>query len=93
MVAEGSFDTEALFKMEYPEARAKLKELYGVGNKVADCVCLFGLHLIEAFPIDTHIKQVLSEHYSENAFPFERYDGFAGVLQQYMFYYDLDRQR
>ena len=93
MVAEGSFDTEALFKMEYPEARAKLKELYGVGNKVADCVCLFGLHLIEAFPIDTHIIQVLSEHYSEKAFPFERYDGFAGVIQQYMFYYDLDRQR
>ena len=62
--------------------------LSGVGGKVADCICLFALHHLEAFPVDTHIKKVLDEQYPEG-FPFERYAGFQGVLQQYIFYYDL----
>ena len=90
-IAEGRFDLEKLYGMNYEEARASLLKLYGVGGKVADCICLFALHKIDAFPVDTHIKQVLKDHYS-TGFPFERYKGFAGVLQQYMFYYDLNRQ-
>ena len=33
----------------------------GIGPKVADCVCLFGLSHRDAFPVDTHIKQLLSK--------------------------------
>ena len=33
-------------------------KLSGVGEKVADCICLFALHHMDAFPIDTHIRQV-----------------------------------
>ena len=87
-VASGAFVLEELYDCGYEEARARLLKLYGVGGKVADCICLFALHKIDAFPIDTHIKQVLKEYYPDG-FPFERYDGFAGVLQQYIFYYDL----
>lgn len=89
-IDSGSFDMDGLYKCGYEEARARLLKLYGVGGKVADCICLFALHKIDAFPIDTHIKQVLAEHYG-NGFPFERYEGFAGVLQQYIFYYDLNK--
>lgn len=89
-IDSGKFDMENLFKCGYGEARERLLKLYGVGGKVADCICLFALHKIDAFPIDTHIKQVLAEHYSQG-FPFERYEGFAGVLQQYIFYYDLNK--
>ena len=63
-------------------------KLSGVGIKVAECICLFALHHVDAFPIDTHIRDMLTSHYPEG-FPFERYQGYAGVLQQYAFYYEL----
>lgn len=88
MVLGGQVDLEALEGMDYPSARAELMRLCGVGGKVADCICLFALHHLEAFPVDTHIKKVLEEQYPEG-FPFARYAGFQGVLQQYIFYYDL----
>ena len=55
---------------------------------MADCICLFGLGHLEAFPVDTHIKNVLQREYPQG-FPFERYGRMAGIIQQYLFYYDL----
>lgn len=80
----------SLKEADYEQAHALLMEQYGIGKKVADCVCLFGLHHIGAFPMDTHIKQIISAHYP-GGFPIERYEGYAGVLQQYMFYYKVNR--
>ncbi len=88
MVAGGEIDLDALREMEYPEARTELMRLPGIGGKVADCICLFALHQMDAFPVDTHISKVLERHYPDG-FPFKRYQGCAGVMQQYIFYYDL----
>ena len=55
---------------------------------MADCVCLFGLHHLDAFPVDTHIRQALERRYPKG-FPMRRYSGCRGVMQQYIFYYDL----
>lgn len=88
MIAGGEIDLDALKEMEYTEARTELMRLSGIGGKVADCICLFALHQMDAFPVDTHIKKVLERHYPDG-FPFERYKGCAGVMQQYIFYYDL----
>lgn len=88
MIAEGGFDLQSLAELDYPKAKAELLKLSGIGSKVADCICLFGLHMPDAFPVDTHIIKVLEEHYSKG-FPFEKYPGFSGVLQQYIFYFDL----
>ena len=49
--------------MEYGEAMEYLTGFYGIGKKVANCICLFGLHQIGAFPIDTWIEKILMEHY------------------------------
>lgn len=87
-VVSGETDLEAVSRMPYREAREELMKLFGVGGKVADCICLFALHKLEAFPIDTHINQALKAHY-EHGFPMRRYEGFQGVLQQYIFYYEL----
>ena len=87
-VTEGECSLATIRKLPYPEARASLLQLYGVGEKVADCICLFGLHHLEAFPVDTHIRQAMEAHYKEG-FPLERYAGCQGVLQQYIFYYEL----
>lgn len=83
---------ESLKETDYKKAKEELKKLCGVGNKVADCICLFGLHQLEAFPVDTHIKKVLEQYYPDN-FPFEQYKGYEGVIQQYIFYYDLKNSK
>lgn len=88
MVEEGAVDLSAIQKLKYEEAKAELMKCYGVGVKVAECVCLFALHHIDAFPVDTHIRKVILTHYP-SGFPLNRYRGFAGVLQQYAFYYDV----
>ncbi|WP_077610027.1 DNA glycosylase [Clostridium sp. Marseille-P2415] len=87
---EGKAWLEDLKKAEYEGAHSMLMEQYGIGRKVADCVCLFGLHHIGAFPVDTHVKQILELHYPQG-FPLKRYQGYAGILQQYMFYYKVNK--
>lgn len=88
MIAAGDISLAELPEMEYGRAREELMKLPGIGRKVADCICLFALHQMDAFPVDTHIQKVLDEHYRDG-FPFEQYRGCAGVMQQYIFYYDL----
>ena len=39
--------------------------------------------------MDTHVKQIVNAYYP-GGFPLERYRGYAGILQQYMFYYKLN---
>lgn len=84
----GEVDLENIRAMSYEAARAELMKLCGVGIKVAECICLFALHKTEAFPVDTHINKVISCQYPQG-FPRERYKGYEGTLQQYIFYYDL----
>lgn len=87
-IISGEVNLDTLRQMTYREAREKLLKLYGVGEKVADCICLFALHHLQAFPVDTHIKQALSGHYPQG-FPHGLYEGYQGVIQQYIFYYEL----
>ena len=90
-VASGAVDLEKVARMKYADAKNGLLRLTGVGIKVAECICLFGLHHIDAFPIDTHIRQMLDAHYPKG-FPLTRYRGFAGVMQQYAFFFELETQ-
>ena len=87
-VVDGEFDLDAVSRMSYRKAKEELLRLFGVGEKVADCICLFGLHHLQAFPMDTHIRQAMAAHY-KRGFPNRRYRGFQGVMQQYIFYYEL----
>ncbi len=89
-VVSGRIDLEEVKKMPYRKAREELLKLFGVGEKVADCICLFALHHLDAFPVDTHINQALGKHY-KRGFPNRRYQGIRGVMQQYIFYYELAR--
>lgn len=79
---------ERLSQLNYEDAKKELMKLYGVGIKVSECICLYALHHMDAFPVDTHIQNVLGNYYP-GGFPFEKYKGYAGPLQQYAFYYDL----
>ena len=66
---------------------SSLMNLPGVGIKVANCTSLFGFHRLEAFPRDVWIKRIEEKNYNGH-FDEDKYQGFAGVLQQYMFYYE-----
>jgi N-glycosylase/DNA lyase len=85
-VVNQDIDLEGLKQVSYDEAMLKLLNLSGVGIKVANCVSLYGLHHIEAFPVDVWIARILKDVY-RNEFSLEPYTGFAGIVQQYMFYY------
>lgn len=84
-VCNGETNLSLIAKSSIDEARSALKVIKGVGPKVAECVLLFGMHRVEAFPIDVWIKRVLNEYYPEG-FPDSMKDN-AGIAQQYLFHY------
>lgn len=103
-VAEGIFSLEECGKLPYEECVEQLKSVTGIGQKVADCIALYGFHKIDAFPIDVHMKQILYGHYFSpdlEKLPrakqlkameerhFSRYSGYRGVVQQWIFAYEL----
>lgn len=85
-VAAGDIRWDELRKADYETAGEVLRSIYGVGKKVADCIQLFGLHHTDAFPEDTWIRRIIESEYGGN-FPRERYAGYLGIVQQYMFFY------
>ena len=86
MVAQGELDLCRAASLSDRELLDLLMTVPGVGPKVANCILLFGFHRIAAFPRDVWINRVIDREYGGD-FPLERYDGCAGVIQQYLFYY------
>lgn len=81
-----------LRNLSYEDTMKYLTSWKGIGPKVANCICLFGLGHKEAFPRDVWIKRIEIEHFG-GYFPKENYSGFAGVLQQYIFFYERNKKR
>ena len=99
---------ESLMGIPYSDAKRELTSLRCVGEKIADCVCLFALRKDEAVPVDTHVRQIaqrlyLSESCCKTVTPAlyrrisdlfrERFGRYAGWAQQYLYYEDLLRVR
>ena len=82
---------EDLKKADSLKAYNMLIKIKGIGPKVANCILLFGLHQIDAFPIDTHVKALLNKYYPQG-FDFEYYKGSAGIIQQYLFNYEIKKR-
>ncbi len=51
--------------LSYEEAKAELLKVKGIGEKVADCILLFGLKKTEAFPVDVWIGRVMNDIYGD----------------------------
>lgn len=84
-VANGEVDLEALKTMPIDEARQQLMTIKGVGAKVAECTLLYGLHRLEAFPIDTWMKKAMSTLFA--GINPQELGKYAGIAQQYIFHY------
>ncbi len=85
-VSDGSLDLDNLASGDYNTALKALKSMNGIGDKVANCVILFGLCIPDAFPIDVWMKKALAAHYPKNFDP-KVFGRNAGLAQQYIFYY------
>lgn len=90
-IAEGRLDLEKVALLPYSESKKRLMQLNGVGEKVANCVILFGLRTPSAFPIDTWIKKALRAHYPDGL-DTSVFGENAGLAQQYMFYYERENE-
>ncbi len=86
---------QTIRKLDYANAKKKMCSLFGVGEKVADCVLLFGYQKWEAFPIDTWILKSLEDLYQLKSFNKNQmiqfahlhYGRYAGYAQQFLFSY------
>jgi len=65
-IASGEIDFDELKKTDYQEAKELLLKLPGIGDKVADCIMLFSLEKLEAFPLDIWLVKILQKYYSDN---------------------------
>lgn len=73
-------------RASYDYTVEKLKEILGVGDKVASCVALFGFANLEAFPIDVWMKRAINDYFDGHLDP-ATLGPYAGVAQQYIFHY------
>ena len=62
-LVSGEIDIKYLKNTTYENAKNELMKVYGIGNKIADCILLFSLEKLEAFPIDVWIARTLFYHY------------------------------
>ena len=81
---------DVLKHADYDAAREKLMTIKGVGPKVADCVLLYGLSRIEAFPRDVWINRALDNLF-DGKIP-DCVGNYGGIVQQYIFHYIRNNQ-
>ena len=85
-VVTGKIDLLSIDKMTTDEALEYLMQIKGVGLKVASCALLFGFNKTDAFPVDVWVKRVLEKYYP-HGLDLSNLGAYAGMIQQYLFYY------
>ncbi len=65
IVESKQIDFNYLKKINYKEAKEIILSVPGIGNKVADCILLFSLDKLEAFPLDRWMIRILKKYYLE----------------------------
>lgn len=68
------------------KAKASLIAMKGIGEKVANCIMLFGLHRMNSYPKDVWMNRLIDDIYHGDFDP-SKYAGFAGYVQQLQFYH------
>ena len=88
------FDLRSVSALPYEEAHKRLLTLSGVGDKVADCVQLFGMGQSMAFPVDVWVERLMKKWFvPETAGKAEirraardMFGNDAGLIQQSLFH-------
>ncbi len=93
-VTNGEIDLDKLSDLPTQQAKTELLKVKGIGNKVADCILLFGNKRSETFPVDVWVKRSVGTIYADEIgdksisdFATFKFKNYAGYAQQYLFYY------
>lgn len=81
-------------------AKNMLMSLDGIGNKVSDCILLFGLKKTDAFPVDVWMHRIMEQLYFKkkctiseiSEYAAAKFGNYSGYAQQYLFYYALNHK-
>ena len=84
---DGLLDPKALSKLDDEALYKALMAMFGVGTKVANCVMLFAYARTARFPVDVWIQRIVDRYYN-GCFDCSKYPETAGIMQQFMFYYE-----
>ena len=93
--SDGTLSDTYMRSLSVSDAKKALMSINGVGNKVSECILLFGLSHTESFPVDVWIKRIIEHCYfgSEQSidtvsrFANEKFGSLGGYAQQYLFYW------
>lgn len=91
-IFNNEFDINFLKTLSYQESIKYLMNFKGIGLKVANCIALYGLNHIDAFPIDVWMKRIIDKYY-DGKFDISRFEGYQGIVQQYMFFYERSKSK
>lgn len=99
-LSDNIIQRESFMNMNDEEARKLLMSITGVGEKVANCVMLFGLGYRSSFPVDVWIKRIMEDMYFDgndtkkeviSSFAKQNFGEYGGYAQQYLFYYGREK--
>ena len=97
-IRDGSLDLQYLAQpgVCYAEAKRRLMGCYGIGAKVADCIALFALDKMEAFPVDVWVERAMATYFPSQKQPTDenlvmcaqdRFGKYAGYANQLLFHH------
>ena len=95
LVADGKLPMAQLERVDYDATKRALLGCDGVGDKVADCVALFGFEKYEAFPIDVWMERAMRYYFRHRKmtrkglhdYARRHFGPYAGYAQQYLYHY------
>lgn len=92
------FDLDIVNELTSEEALNYLKQVNGIGDKVASCILMFAYSKFDVFPIDTWVKKYMKDKYDTTdvkeirKITNEKYKNNCGLVIQYMFHYKRNKE-
>ena len=86
-VNSGELNLQAIAELPDNILLEKLQAVMGVGIKVANCIALFAYGRTACVPVDVWIFRAIEKECG-GVSPFSLYGENAGIIQQYIFYYE-----
>ena len=100
MIDRGELDIAKLSGLPTAQLKSELLKVKGIGEKVANCITLFGFYRLDSFPVDTWIEKVYLEDFNGEKTSREKITEYfinkfgmdSGIIQQYLFHYKRNVQ-
>ncbi len=98
--SSGYLMLDSLCDMTTQEAKKALMSINGIGEKVSNCILLFGLGRVDSFPVDVWIKRIMEYCYFDSeqsidtisSLAKEKFGDLGGYAQQYLFYWAREKK-